>query len=72
MGAVVNKASVALVVTVLALAVLIGLNFIGEFWLAMVIGLETIVGTYAAGIVGILLTTPLTFVLMYGLKDPRA
>lgn len=66
-----SKFAVALVVTVLALAVILGLQFVSEIWLGLVIFLEAYVGSGFAGAIGLALVTPITFVLLYGIKDPR-
>lgn len=71
MGPLIQKGAVALVVTVLVLAVMLGFQFMAEVWLGLVIFLEGFFGSALAGIIGLLVTTPITFVLLYGLKDPR-
>lgn len=59
---------VAVLVTALVVALLMGAAAAAEVWLALVIWLEVFTGSIAAGVIGVLLVSPLTWLFLYGLK----
>lgn len=63
-----SRVVITILITALALAILMGGAAAAEVWLALVIWLEGFTGSIAAGVVGVLLVSPLTWLLLYGLR----